>query len=170
MLSHPSTGESKNDSKGEVPVDRPWSLGFSIVPRSMHESGALLWGFGKKNACSVFALWLVAYERDLLYFLSQGTGWGNRTYARYKLEHLCQRPISRLFHSTLASSVAGITSTSRGELSQSLWSARVDARRERKTTKQHGDRLCFFSVCSSNFAGTACEGKRYQRLLTWRKW
>ena len=31
MLSHPSTGESKNDSKGEVPVDRPWSLRFSIV-------------------------------------------------------------------------------------------------------------------------------------------
>ena len=31
MLSHPSTGESKNDSKGEVPVDRPWSRRFSIV-------------------------------------------------------------------------------------------------------------------------------------------
>ena len=49
MLSHPSIGESKNDSKEEVPVDRPWSLRFSIVPRSMYESGALLLGFGKKT-------------------------------------------------------------------------------------------------------------------------
>ena len=136
MLSHPSTPQRLEASQKMIPRERfpltvPGPLGFQLFsrwrPRSMYESGALLWGFGKKNACSVFALWLVAYERDLLYFLSQGTGWGNRTYARYKLEHLCQRPISRLFHSTLASSVAGITSTSKGELSQSLWSARVDA-------------------------------------------
>ena len=76
MLSHPSTGESKNDSKGEVPVDRPWSLRFSIVPRSMYESGALLWGFGKKktHALSSHYGWSLMRRFYFTFFLNVPDG------------------------------------------------------------------------------------------------
>ena len=72
------------------PLTVPGPVGFQLhvlkmaaainVPRSQE----LYSEVSLQNACSVFALWLVAYEKVLLYFLSQGTGWGNRTYARYK--------------------------------------------------------------------------------------
>ena len=92
MLSDPSPvlrlEASQKMIPREVSVHGPWSLRFSIVFKMAAAINVPLrqelyseLSLKKKK---FFALWLVAYERVLLYFLSQGTGWGNRTYARYK--------------------------------------------------------------------------------------
>lgn len=73
------------------------------------------------------------------------------------IRYLAHRPMERLFHRTLVSSGAGMTSTARGELSQSAWFARVDDRRDRKTTKLLGSRVCFFSVSTSSLFCAVCK-------------
>ena len=79
-------------------------------------------------------------------------------YARaVNIRYLAHRPMERLFHRTLVSSGAGMTSTARGELSQSAWFARVDDRRDRKTTKLLGSRVCFFSVSTSSLFCAVCK-------------